>query len=68
MCFCGSLIRKKLNLISGKRNFVYELPHELQNDLKLRILENQKKKKKVSKLCGDIGLSPAAPAQVNFSQ
>ena len=31
----------KVNLISSLANLAFELPHELPNNLKLRILENQ---------------------------
>ena len=32
----------KRNLISSIKNFVYKLSHKLQNNLRLRILENYK--------------------------
>ena len=42
LCFSKSLthLKKKTGLISSKTDFLYELPHELQNDLRFKILEN----------------------------
>ena len=51
----------KRNLKSSKTNFVYELSHEISNDLRFEILENMERKRK-SQLDGE----PVSPSKINF--
>ena len=59
LCFCEILIRHKQNRYLV--NLVNELPEELPNDFRLRILENQKIIGKSHKLEGDTTQRPVSP-------
>ena len=52
-------------LISNIKNFVYELPHKLLNDLRLKILENQEYQQYL-KLGWRWSLVPSLPCRNNY--
>ena len=55
----------KRNVISSKVNLVYALPHELPNDLRLRILGNFRK---ILNWGGDIAQCPVSPPEIKLWQ
>ena len=52
-------ITNKTELISSIRNFIYQLPHELRNDLRFRIFGN---KEILEKSQNWMGTQPNAPS------
>ena len=64
---CEFILSKiKRNLISNTIKFVYELFHELPNDLRLKDYRKSRNEKKISNLGGDTGWCSVSPQKINF--